>query len=66
MFIFRRVEDADTDTNFTELNLRGVRVVEVPDAVTSAGSKGDIAFDQNYLYICIASNTWRRVAIGTW
>jgi len=66
MFILRRVEDIDTDTNFTEISLQGIRVVEVPETTVSAGSKGDIAFDENYLYVCISSNVWRRVAIGTW
>lgn len=66
MFAFRRVEDIDTDLNFTEVSLHGLRVVEVPDSTTSSGSKGDVAFDESYLYVCVAANTWRRVALGTW
>lgn len=30
---------------------------------TSAGLKGEICWDINYLYICISTNNWRRIAI---
>jgi hypothetical protein len=38
----------------------------VPATATSAGTAGDIAWDSSYIYICTASNTWKRVAIATW
>lgn len=38
----------------------------VPDSVSSVGSTGSIAFDSNYLYVCIADNTWRRVGLNIW
>lgn len=41
----------------------------VPSTTTSAGTAGDIAIDapNGYLYLCTATNTWRRVQInGTW
>lgn len=42
------------------------RRVSVPSTATSTGSVGDYAADSSYLYICTASNTWRRVAIASW
>lgn len=30
---------------------------------TSAGVAGQIAYDANYIYICTATNTWKRVAL---
>lgn len=38
----------------------------VPVTATSAGRKGDNAFDANYFYVCVATNTWKRVALSTW
>lgn len=38
----------------------------VPATATSAGRKGDNAFDANYFYVCVATNTWKRVALSTW
>ena len=30
---------------------------------TSTGTKGQVAFDANYLYCCTATNVWKRVAL---
>jgi hypothetical protein len=34
-----------------------------PQSSTSAGTAGQIGWDANYLYICTATNTWRRISI---
>jgi len=41
-------------------------VVAVPATATSAGEAGQIVRDANFLYLCIATDTWRRVAIAAW
>jgi hypothetical protein len=33
---------------------------------TSGGFQGDVCHDDNYLYVCIANNTWKRVALSSW
>jgi hypothetical protein len=38
----------------------------VPANAGAAGVAGQIAADASYLYVCVATNTWRRVAISTW
>jgi hypothetical protein len=38
----------------------------VPSTPTSSGTAGQIAYTNNFLYICISNNTWRRVQLGTW
>jgi hypothetical protein len=38
----------------------------VPSTATTACTAGQIAADVTYLYICYATNTWRRVATATW
>lgn len=40
--------------------------VYVPTANTSAGTAGQIVWDTNYLYVCVAANTWKRANISTW
>jgi len=37
-----------------------------PASAAAAGNAGEICWDANYLYICVATNTWKRVAIATW
>lgn len=38
----------------------------VPASATATGTAGQIAADASYLYVCVATNTWRRVAISAW
>lgn len=35
---------------------------DVPTTSSSAGKKGQIKIDGSFIYVCIATNTWRRVA----
>ncbi len=37
-----------------------------PSATTDAGTAGEIRYDSFYVYICIATNTWRRAQLGAW
>lgn len=37
-----------------------------PLLANSAGTIGQISWDTNYIYICIATNTWKRANISTW
>lgn len=37
-----------------------------PASATAAGTAGQIAWDANFMYVCIATNTWKRTAISTW
>jgi len=38
----------------------------VPSTNSSTGTTGEIAFSSTHLYICTATNTWRRVTLSSW
>lgn len=38
----------------------------VPANSSSFGLAGTIARDSNYIYVCVATNTWKRAALSTW
>jgi hypothetical protein len=40
--------------------------VGAPASKTATGTAGQLAYDANYLYICVATNTWRRSALAQW
>jgi len=40
--------------------------VTAPATATSAGTAGMIAYDNNFIYVCIAASTWKRSPITTW
>jgi len=37
-----------------------------PANINSSGIAGEVRFNSTHLYICIATDTWRRVALNTW
>ena len=37
-----------------------------PASATATGTAGDIRWDADYIYVCVAANTWKRSAISTW
>ena len=62
-------ESSSIKTRLTSIELSlaaKIEKVDVPTSTTSTGIEGQIAFDVNYLYICVDTNTWRRVGLSTW
>lgn len=43
-----------------------LRTAKTPATAGAAGNKGDIAWDANYIYVCVATNSWTRSAIVAW
>ena len=59
------------DTNYVQLVVNSSPLTfkgtaGIPANAASTGTAGDIAFDSNYIYYCVATNTWKRVALSTW
>jgi hypothetical protein len=54
---------AQLDINNNTIRLRNSRT---PASATASGNRGDICWDTNYIYVCVATNTWKRTAISTW
>lgn len=55
--------------NATQLVLEGgirLKAPTVPASAAAAGTAGDISWDADFIYVCTATNTWKRVAIATW
>lgn len=40
--------------------------VSVPLSATATGIKGDYAVTTGFLYVCVATNVWQRVALASW
>lgn len=43
-----------------------IRTANTPATAAATGSTGQIAWDSNYVYVCVATNTWKRAALSTW
>jgi len=44
----------------------GMTWSSVPATPTSTGIAGQMAYADNYLYVCVATNVWKRTILATW
>lgn len=51
-----------------DISYLGNLIIEqrTPSSASDTGVAGTITRDANYIYICVATDTWKRVAISTW
>ena len=52
---------SNTSGSFSKLILQNH---DTPQSKDSVGLKGEITYDDNYMYICTKDNTWKRLAFG--
>ena len=54
------------DTQTAYWKLYGKRFVAAPTTASSTGTAGDWAVDADYIYVCTATDTWKRAGLSTW
>lgn len=40
--------------------------VPVPASSGASGTAGQMAYDNDYIYVAVAANTWRRIPLNDW
>ena len=59
-----------SSTGDAKLQVNGDKIrvgtAKTPASSSDTGTVGEICWDSNYVYVCTASNTWKRSAIATW
>lgn len=45
-----------------EVQIKG----KIPASASAPGKAGTVAISTTHIYVCTATNTWKRVAIATW
>lgn len=43
-----------------------VRTSATPASASASCNAGEMSWDANYVYVCVASNTWKRASLTTW
>lgn len=51
-----------------DVNGDSIRVQQsrTPASANAPGNPGEIAWDENYVYVCVAKDTWKRSALSSW
>ena len=47
-------------------NILRLRTAKTPASAGAAGNVGDICWDANFIYVAVATNTWKKASIATW
>ena len=57
-----------TPTQLIDVNGNGIRIrtSRTPASSTAACNQGDVAWDANYVYVCVATNSWKRAGLASW
>ena len=58
----RLADDSAYTTLDAQLRAQGT----APASASATGTAGDIRYDADYVYICTATDTWKRAALSTW
>jgi hypothetical protein len=40
--------------------------VAAPATAANSGTIGTVVFDSDYVYVCVATNTWKRANLNSW
>lgn len=60
----------NTTSPTTVLDINGsalrIRNSATPASAGATGNAGEIRWDSDYVYACVATNTWKRAALSTW
>jgi hypothetical protein len=66
----RLLVGTSSDSGGALLQINGDRIrigtAKTPASATDTGTTGEICWDASYIYVCTATNTWKRTAISTW
>ncbi len=59
---------APQGTGIVRLGGDSIRIMssKTPASASATGSQGQFAWDASYVYVCTATNTWKRAALSTW
>jgi len=58
-----KITAKDLDIDGDNIRIRDART---PSSAIDTGNAGDIVWDSGYIYICVATNTWKRAQLSSW
>jgi hypothetical protein len=66
----RLLVGTSSDSGGALLQVNGDRVriatAKTPASAAATGTTGEVCWDSSYIYVCTATNTWKRAALSTW
>jgi hypothetical protein len=59
---------SDSGGALLQVNDNRIRIAtaKTPSSASDTGTAGEICWDSSYIYVCTATDTWKRAALSTW
>lgn len=57
------ISGANLDISGDHIN---IATLKTPASATDSGTRGDICWNTDYMFVCVATDKWERAAISTW
>ena len=59
---------SDSGGALLQVNDNRIRIAtaKTPSSESDTGTAGEICWDSSYIYVCTATDTWKRAALSTW
>lgn len=65
LYFYNSNPNIDLSTIWTKIN-DNTASGTAPTSSNSPGSAGQIAYDSDYFYVCVGTNSWKRAPLSTW
>lgn len=61
------VTTSTSEERFLGLNGDTIRITKnrTPSSSTDTGYKGEICWDSSYVYLCVDTNSWKRIGLSS-
>ena len=63
---FNDIKIAETTASKLRVSGLSIPVSNAPTSRSAPGEPGDIKWDSDYVYVCVATDTWKRAELLTW
>ena len=66
--MFVKIDSVSDSITVEDITVNGSLIVatQTPASASDTGVEGTMTWDDDFIYICTATDTWKRVAIATW
>lgn len=52
--------------NSANVRATSIKNTSVPATANATGVAGEVRYNTDHFYVCVATNTWKRTALSTW
>jgi ApbE superfamily uncharacterized protein (UPF0280 family) len=64
--ITKKITVSNLLSNSANVKATAITTTTAPSTATSNGTVGEVRYSSEHVYVCVATNTWKRSPLETW